>query len=49
MFPNSCGINSNLNNSAESGIIGEDEDFRATSRSFVSSGSRGSNQHFAST
>ena len=46
---NSCGLNSVLNNSTESGVIGEDDDFRGTSRSFISNGSRGSNPQFAST
>lgn len=51
MFPNpvnSAGMNSILNNSNESGVIGEEEDARCTSRSFISTNSRGSNPHFQS-
>lgn len=49
MFNPSCGMNSNLNNSYESGGIIEDNDVGRSSRSYVSSNSIGSNPHFAST
>lgn len=49
MFNPSCGMNSILNNSYESGGIIEDNEVGRSSRSFVSSNSRESNHHFAST
>lgn len=46
---NSGAITSRLNSSYESGGILDDEEFKQSNRSYLSSGSRGSNPNFAST